>query len=240
MALKDLFTLQSVWAVQGLTTNATRFLPIVFVVIYGYFSYTSKCIGDGSFSIFKFGTCKVPCPEGSADAGLCWSKCGQGSINTGAFCQEKCRDGYEDVAGVCWKRCAKTDKDTGAFCQQGCREGYREDSPGICYKQCREGDVKVGCCLCRERCPDGWKDVAGVCWRKGISKVMKTYAKDTYVPEPRPKDTYTAKTTAKKAETPVDTVPLIKSLTAFFAFLGIYIMYRIGWAILGKIFFPQK
>ena len=154
---------------------------------------------------------------------------------------EKCRDGYADVGGVCWKRCAKNDKDTGAFCQEGCREGYREDSPGICYKQCRDGDIKVGCCLCRERCPSGYTDVAGVCWTKNWkSKVMPTYAKDSYVPKSYDKDNYVPKTTAKEAVIPSDTVPIIKTLTYFIAFLGGYIMYRIGWAIFANIFFSKK
>ena len=241
MNLNNLLTVQNFWKAQALTTQASRVIPLVIVLLYVFFRFTSKCKVDQGLGIGAwFGVCKVTCPENTVDtAGVCWSRCGD-AVNVGALCREKCRDGYVDNSGVCWKRCAKNDKNTGAFCQKGCREGYREDSPGICYKQCKDGDVKVGCCLCRERCPSGWKDVWGVCWKGWSSKTMKTYAKDSYVPKSYPKDNYVPPTKAKTSSIPTDWIPAIKTLIAFSGFLGVYIMYRIGWAIIGKIFFSKS
>lgn len=48
------------------------------------------------------------------------------------------------------------------ICQEKCREGY-ENKGGRCYQSCDDKSKDVGFALCREGCPEGFKDQLGVC-----------------------------------------------------------------------------
>lgn len=65
-------------------------------------------------------------------------------------------------------------------CQAGCRAGYTKNG-GICYRNC--DGVKVGPALCRERCRDGYTDVAGNKTRSKHSYIPATRAQKSYIPQ---------------------------------------------------------
>ena len=117
-----------------------------------------------------------------------------------------CNEGFELAA-----------KDGSLGCVQKCNAN-QTDRGVACQEKCREGykdvagvcwkgcgsDIDVGA-LCRRRCPSGWRDVAGVCWKGAKSQVMKTYTKESYVPTLSLKSTDVSVTKDKETATPTST-----------------------------------
>eukprot|EP00121_Abeoforma_whisleri_P002453 Awhi_evm1s2200 len=71
--------------------------------------------------------------------------------------------------------------------------GYARDRSPIHYyrfvreeKVCEweQGNVErqIGCCLCREYCPSGWREILGVCW-SGINSFVPTTRSKTHCPQ---------------------------------------------------------
>lgn len=112
------------------------------------------------------------CREGyDIVAGVCWKRCDpETQHNMGALCRNKCDKTTEnDVAGVCWKKCeawpGSNYREVGALCREICGGETPNDVAGICWGECKPGDSNVGM-LCREKCPDGMSDKAGICWSR--------------------------------------------------------------------------
>lgn len=111
-------------------------------------------------------------------AGVCWKQCSATQTSMGALCRDNCNANEDTVAGVCWKRCnawpGSNYQDVGALCREVCGGDTGEDVAGICWGKCKPGDTNVGM-LCREKCPDGMTDKAGICWTRD------TYGRESIV-----------------------------------------------------------
>lgn len=135
-----------------------------------YYKGVGSCHDSGDVNWGLFCTAQSCTRPGNWDfvAGVCWAKCDPNTqTDVGALCRDKCDPGSEyEVLGVCWTACPKDTIDVGALCRHTCGAGdmkpYPDDIAGICWSNCGK-DIDVGA-LCRERCKDGFHEVAGVCW----------------------------------------------------------------------------
>ncbi len=132
------------------------------------------------------------CKEGyDIVAGVCWKKCASDEHDIGALCRKICNRATEDeTLGVCWKRCDASYGPkyhpfgfsplfaaggviglaiggimSATTCQESCGGNTPHEDLGICWGLCKPGDKEIGW-LCREPCPAGMEDKAGVCWTR--------------------------------------------------------------------------
>ena len=137
----------------------------------------------------KGATCEE-CPEGmkNNDASLCYTPCDTNYTYTPPLlCTFKpktlpvgkppsqCPDGMKNVAGVCWSDCGSNAKDKGLTCEE-CPGDMVNNGASLCYTPCDTGYKYNGTTGCNytpktlpigvvaSQCPNGMKNVAGICW----------------------------------------------------------------------------
>jgi hypothetical protein len=117
------------------------------------------------------GAGSIPFPHCNAaqeyDAGLCYTKCNEGYHGVGPVCWGTCQPGYVDDGGTCRKDpqiVAKVSYGRGAGHVGRCAAGEDEDA-GLCYARCLSGFHGVGPVCWSDRCPDGYDDHGGTCFR---------------------------------------------------------------------------
>ena len=124
-----------------------------------------KCPKEGLLDLAK----KELGTSGPIGDYLCSDKCAPGTTYGSYMCHgtengtAKCDPGYHLINPLCW-----ADNHTSKLTLPGpnkCPDGYKLEGLGpLCIKQnCKEGDREIGA-LCRNKCIDGFHEIAGVCW----------------------------------------------------------------------------